>query len=429
MDKCEAIKNIESLSSGLKPKSATERAESADNPTKARQLLHAFGDPQKHLKFIHVCGSNGKGSVCAMLESVLREAGYKTGLFTSPHVADFCERIRVDGRMIGGDELGSLTERLMPSALSMPDPPGYFCFLTVLAILYFFEQNCDLVILETGIGGLKDSTNVIDAPELAVVTRIGYEHTAILGNSLTEIAGEKAGIIKEGCECVALDSAPEVTAVLRQTCRDKGVPLSLVPLSSEPVRHACALPVSQTVKDGNSSYELALLGPFQQNNAALALRALHLLNEHGYRIGESAIRRGFADVTWPARFEVLRADPPLILDGGHNPQCAEALAESLNYYLPGEKITFIIGVMNDKNADGIIQILRPLADRFICVRPDPERGLDPACLAEIIRTQDTEAVVADGCANALSIAESTADGRPIVIFGSLYLAGQMKHLL
>ncbi len=194
---------------------------------RTRELLHALGDPQKQLKFIHVAGSNGKGSTCAMLESILRCAGYRTGLYISPYIQQFCERIQIGGHNIPGERLAAITEQVQTIADHMADHPSQFELVTAIAMVYFQQEHCDIVVLEVGMGGALDSTNVIDAPEVAVITNIGLEHTEYLGSTLAEIAATKAGIIKPGCCTVCYDGAPEVTQVIAQVCREKGVPMHL----------------------------------------------------------------------------------------------------------------------------------------------------------------------------------------------------------
>ena len=189
---------------------------------RTRKLLQKLGNPQKQLKYVHVAGSNGKGSTCAMLDAILRAAGYRTGLYTSPYIQDFCERIQVDGQNIPGEDLARLTERVKAAAEEMDDHPSQFELVTALGMLYFAERHCDIVVLEVGMGGALDSTNVIDAPEVAVITNIGLEHTEYLGDTLEAIAATKAGIIKRGCHAVCYDGAPEVTAVVRNVCAEKG---------------------------------------------------------------------------------------------------------------------------------------------------------------------------------------------------------------
>ena len=402
-----------------------------NNPKRTQILLASIGSPQKDLHFIHVCGSNGKGSVCALLDSVLRAAGYRVGLFTSPHLQDEHERIKVNGQMISREEYDALSRLLAPAAEKMTDRPGYFCFLTALAIGYFAQQHCDFVILETGIGGTYDSTNAIDAPVLTVVTNIGLEHTELLGSTVTQIARDKAGIIKPGTICAAYDGDPEVMAVIRETCKNRNVPLRIADFSSvTSLSHPDNDPLDgQYIKRNGISYKLALLGSFQINNAALTLTAVDALRERGWLIPDQAVRTGFRTVRWPARFEVLSRNPLLILDGGHNPQCARALVNTLDDIFPDQKVIFLTGFMKDKNYQETIDILILKADRFYCVTPPDTRGLSAEDLAACLRQAGAAAQAYSTTADGLNRAKAESDSLPVIVFGSLYLAGDIRDLI
>ena len=314
---------------------------------RTRQLLHALNDPQKQLKFIHVAGSNGKGSTCAMLDAILRSAGYRIGLYTSPYIQDFCERIQINGKNIPGADLARLTEKVRIFADAMEDHPSQFELVTAIAMQFFAEQNCDLVVLEVGMGGELDSTNVIDCPEVAVITNIGLEHTEYLGNTLAQIASAKGGIIKSGCTAVCYDSDPEAMQTLIQICVSRNVKYRIS-------REGDLKSLSHSL-DGqhflwkDREYVLSLLGAHQLRNAGVVLEAVDVLRQHGWEIMEEAVQEGLRCVKWPARFELLLCTPLFILDGGHNPQCAEALVRNLQDYLSGEKFHFMIGFLADKD--------------------------------------------------------------------------------
>jgi len=389
-------------------------------------LLRALGDPQKKLRFIHVAGSNGKGSSCAMFDAILRAAGVKTGLYTSPYIQVFNERIRIDGEDIAGERLAEITERVMGIAEGMEDHPSQFELVTAIALQYFYEEGCGAVVLEVGMGGALDSTNAIDAPELAVITNIGLEHTEYLGSTLEEIAATKAGIIKTGCSCVCYDGAPEVTAVVKRVCADRGVPLSCVDFSRlESLGYSLD---GQRFKWDGREYSLSLLGPHQLHNAALVLTGIEALRARGWDIPDSAVEEGLRTVQWPARMEVLCRDPLFILDGGHNPQCAEALTTSLDLLLPGKKVIFLTGVLADKDYESIMSLMLPYADRFICVTPDSPRRLTGEALAQYLASRGAQAEpsgsIEDGVKRALSLSGET--GVPVVSFGSLYMAGHVR---
>ena len=334
---------------------------------RTQELLHAMGDPQKSLKFIHVAGSNGKGSTCAMLESILRSAGYRTGLYISPYLQDFCERMQVNGQNIPGESLARITEEVRVFADAMQDHPSQFELVTAIAMQYFSEQHCDIVVLEVGMGGALDSTNVIDCPEVAVITNIGLEHTEYLGDTLEKIAKTKGGIIKPGCTAVCYDSAPEVMDTLQTICLEQS---AVYRTSREQDLHETAHSLDgQAFVWKGQEYMLSLLGPHQLRNAGTVLETIHVLREKGWIIPEAAVQEGFRSVKWPARFELLWRDPLFILDGGHNPQCAGALAENLREYLPGTQFCFLFGVLADKDYSRMLELVAPFASEFLCVTP------------------------------------------------------------
>lgn len=392
---------------------------------RTEELLSKLGDPHKKLKFIHVAGSNGKGSTCAMLDAILRAAGYKVGLYTSPYIQNFCERMQVGGENIPGDDLARITERVKALADEMEDHPSQFELVTAIAMQYFLESACDIVVLEVGMGGELDSTNVIDAPEAAVIMNIGLEHTEYLGDTLEKIAMAKAGIIKTGCHAVCYDGAPEVTEVIRKVCAERNVPLRCV-------NFARMEPLDETL-DGQSflwdgrKMRVNLIGPHQLHNTCAVLETVEILRERGWNISDAAVEAGLASVRWPARMEVLCREPLFLLDGGHNPQCAEALAAAVGKLLPGKKAVFLLGVLADKDYPTIMRLVLPLAKEFICLTPFSDRALSAENLAAYLREQGAEAraceTVEEGIRAALDAAGK--DGA-VVSFGSLYLAGHVR---
>ncbi|MBO7354678.1 MAG: bifunctional folylpolyglutamate synthase/dihydrofolate synthase [Lachnospiraceae bacterium] len=384
---------------------------------RTRALLSALGDPQKKLKFIHVTGSNGKGSTCAILDSILRKAGYRTGIYTSPYLVRFNERIKVNGRDIPDEALASITSQVRVFADMMEDHPSQFELVTAIAMEYFYEMQCDIVVLEVGMGGALDSTNAIDAPEVAVFTNIGLEHTEYLGNTIEEIATTKGGIIKTGCDCVVYPGPAEAT--LRAICSDKDVPFLLSDFdAAKPVTHSLD---GQELKYKGKLLFFPLLGQHQINNLCVALDTVHVLKKRGWNIPTAAIESGVSSVSWPARFQVLSREPLFILDGGHNPQCAEAMADILDDYLPDTKVTFIMGVLADKDYNSMLDSVCPHALRFVCVTPDSPRALPADRLAEIIRERGFEAAVCRTVSEAVDAAKEKTE--PIVAFGSLYMSG------
>ena len=389
---------------------------------RTRTLLRALGDPQKELKFIHVAGSNGKGSTCAMLEAVLRAAGYRTGLYISPYIQDFCERIQINGVNIPGEDLARITERVRCIADAMEDHPSQFELVTAIAMQYYREQHCDLVVLEVGMGGALDSTNAIDAPEVAVITNLGLEHTEYLGDTLEKIAEAKGGIIKPGCACVCYDSAPEAVSTIRRICDGNAVPCHIASEADlQPVSHSLD---GQRFLWKGQAYTLSLLGPHQLRNAGVVLEVLNALRARGWEIPEEAVKAGLSAVRWPARFEVLWRDPLFVLDGGHNPQCAEALARNLEDYLPDTPLTILIGVLADKDYRQMLSFLLPHARSFVCITPESPRALPAEKLVTVIAGMGGEAQCAGSMEDGIRLAMEK--GMPVLAFGSLYSAGHIR---
>jgi dihydrofolate synthase/folylpolyglutamate synthase len=391
---------------------------------RTRQLLKALGDPQKKLKFVHVAGSNGKGSTCAMIESVLRTAGYKTGLYPSPYIEDFRESFQVAGELISYDDLCDLTEIVRKKADQMQDHPTQFEIKTAIAMLFFLKKNCDIVVLETGLGGELDSTNVIDAPVAAVITNIGLEHTEYLGNTLRKIAGAKAGIIKPGSPVISYDNAEEVMAVLESVSEKNGC--TLYKTSEKDIIPAAHELSGQTFTWNGISIKMPLLGRHQLNNAAVALKTLDILSRKGYPVLKRDIEEGFLNVSWPARFEILDKEPLFILDGGHNGQCAQALAKILYEYLPDKKFVLLFGVLEDKDYPAMIDTVGRYAESFVCVTPDSPRALDGRKLAGIIEKKGYKAVFISDINKA--VIECVQSKKDVIAFGSLYMAGEVRSI-
>lgn len=389
------------------------------------ELMHKLGDPQDGLRFVHVAGTNGKGSVCAMLSSVLTAAGYRTGLYTSPHLCRLNERMKINGTDISDAELIALAEEIKPQADQMKDMPTEFEIITAMAFLYFKKQHCDIVVLEVGLGGRLDSTNIIRTPEVAVICNIGLEHTEVLGDTLEKIAAEKAGIIKPEAAAVLYGQSKAVEDVIRHQCRQCGVELRVADFARiRPIDHS--LDGQLFDWKGYRRLRLGLLGVHQLHNAAVVLETVECLANRGWKIGEEAVRRGLADVRWPARLEVLSRSPLFILDGAHNPQCAETLASAISENLPNEKIVFLTGVLADKEYRKMMDLVLPYASSFVCLTPESPRALPGEKLAAYLLAQGAMASVCDSAEQGIAKALEKADGGAVVAFGSLYLAGAIE---
>ena len=383
-----------------------------------RALCARLCDPQRGLSCVHIAGTNGKGSCAAMVCAMLRAAGYRTGLYTSPDLTGPWERIKVDGVDITLDAFAAVTARVQAACRGL-DEPSYFEKMTAAAFLYFAEAHCDIVVLETGLGGRLDATNVIEKPAVSVIMPIGLDHTAVLGGTLSAIAREKAGIVKPGCPVVCAPQPPQALAVLEDRCREAGAALHLVDIKNiHPLSHGLD---GQRFSYGDmEDISLPLLGVHQTENACAAIEAARTLG-----LREADMRAGLAAVQWPCRFEYLPGRPAFILDGAHNPHGAASLAAGLRAYLPGQRCTMLMGVMADKDWPAILDIMRPLAARFVCIAPEGPRALPAAELAEAVRT--VPAQTADSLAQAAALCRGYEE--PVCAFGSLYYIGHLRALL
>lgn len=392
---------------------------------RTKELLGKLGNPQDKLKFIHVAGTNGKGSTCAMLESVLRQAGYRTGLYTSPFIEDFNEQLKVCGENIKDEELTELVEQVAPAAEAMEDHPSRFEILTAIGMVYFLKEACDVVILEVGMGGELDSTNVIGPALVSVICNIGLDHTEYLGETISEIAKVKAGIIKKGTICVAYNSGEESISVIENRCNELDVPLV--------VSDVIDLKTLGSSVDGVEFWDpdfgeliVPLAGEHQKKNAKVVIDVVNCLNTLGFEIDSFAVYAGLSQVKWPARFEVLSHDPLFILDGGHNPQCAAAMAKTVTETLPGEQITLIIGALKDKEIDEMMGSVLPFARRVICLTPNSERAIPAGDLMHKILTYapDIRVCACEEAEAAINLA--LEEGGTVLAFGSLYMAGDIR---
>ena len=394
-----------------------------------RELLSRAGNPERALKFVHIAGTNGKGSTAAMTASILTAAGYRTGLFTSPFVFRFEERMQIDGVQISGPDLAAVTEAILPHARAMAEPPTEFELVCAIAFAYFRRKGCDIVVLEAGMGGLVDATNAIGPPEVAVITNIGLDHTEFLGDTPEKIAANKAGIFKAGSSAVVYRGAPEVEAVFEAACARLAIPLKKADFAGlRPVSHTLE---GQRFDCGSrKDLFLPLLGAHQLRNGAVALAVADALTERGWCIPEEAIRRGLATVGWPGRFEVAARDPLFIIDGGHNPQCIAALETNIREYLAGRRIIGLTGVLADKDYVDMYRGILPLVEKFVCITPPSPRKLEGTVLAEHLRRAGADAVGCGSIPQAVRLARELAGPEgAVVCFGSLYSIAAIREAL
>jgi len=391
------------------------------------ELLAALGNPEKSLKFVHIAGTNGKGSTAACIAAVLQKAGYKTGLYTSPYILRFNERMQVDGVQISDEELEVFTNEIKPFADKMKDAPTEFELITALAMKYFLYKNVDIVVLEVGMGGALDSTNVIDTPEVAVITSIGFDHVVELGPTIVDIAGAKAGIIKDNCDVCVYGGSDEVVDVFKRVSAEHGARLRVADFSRIKKQEFTLDGIELNI----SPYEdtvLALNGEYQPKNATLAITALEILREKGYKISDENITEGLRNVSWPGRFEILGRNPVFILDGAHNPQGVESAAKSLREYFEGQKIIFVIGVMADKDVDSMIGFIEPLAEAFVAVRPNYPRAMSADVLAEKLSKYAVPVFMGESVSAGVSEAVKRAGEDGVVCaLGSLYFSADIRQ--
>jgi len=399
---------------------------------RVEELLARFGNPHLGAGSVHIAGTNGKGSTAAMIASALTASGYITGLYTSPHLHTWRERIRVNGELISEGELAALVERLKPEVEAVNQKATYgqlttFELLTALGFAHFKLKGVDFQVLEVGLGGKFDATNVIN-PEVCIITSISFDHTEVLGSSLAKIAGEKTGIIKPGCMVVTSPQTDEVGKVIEETCSSYGV--ELVKVGSDVTWQGLSSNLSRQllqVKGRLDSYELSipLLGDYQLGNAATAVAALEVLAGRGFNISKDSIISGLAQVGWPGRFQILSHHPLLIVDGAHNPDSAQRLKQSLEQYLDFDRAILVMGVSSDKDIAGIVSELAPLFDKVIITRSRHPRAMALPLLKAEFRRHGVEAQAVEAVSEALSLALAQAGaGDLICIAGSLFVVAE-----
>ena len=394
-----------------------------------RELLRRLGDPQNELKFIHISGTNGKGSVLAYLSTILSGAGYRTGRYISPTLFSYRERIQVDGEYIEKESLACHVTAIAAAAEDMQKAglpsPTVFEIETALAFLYFKEKRCDIVTLEVGCGGLLDATNIITTTLMEVIASISMDHTDLLGDTLAKIAAQKAGIIKPDTMVVSAQQKSEAAQVIEDTCKEQHCTLQMVDESKISNVHYGAEGQTFSYKTWEN-VAISLAGSYQIKNAALALEGVETLRKLGYALSDQQVREGLLHTAWRGRFTTLRRDPTVIIDGAHNPAAALELKESLERYFPGKTLYFVMGMFKDKDYAQVIDLTAPLARHIITVEtPGNPRAMPARELAEAVGKVNPSVEWADSVAHGVEKALAMAGKEDaVIVFGSLSFLGE-----
>ena len=396
--------------------------------TQVERILSATGNPHKEIQAIHIGGTNGKGSTAAMMSSILQKEGYRVGLYTSPHLIRFTERIKVNGKEIEEEEVAALTEWMKKEieTAGIAPPFTFFDFTTAMALHYFKQKLVDLAILEVGLGGRLDSTNVVD-PLISIITNIAKDHEEYLGKTILKIAKEKAGIIKKGRPLITAATQPQVLRLFSKICQEKGTPFFRV---GKEFRYARA-------EDGDFDYEglnrklwsihLNLRGFHQIINAATAFGVMEVLEDLGYRVSTDAMIEGLGEVEWPGRLEMVSSSPRVILDGAHNPAGALVLKESLEKEFQFQRLILLIGIMKDKDIQSMLRLLAPLADHIILTRPHTDRATPPSLLKKALGRSGKKAEIVEDLNKAIERGLSLVQKEDLLcITGSLYTVGEAR---
>lgn len=400
------------------------------NPDRVFELARMMGNPEKGMKFVHIGGTNGKGSVSSLLTAILRAAGYKVGTYTSPDLKRLNERIQIDGLPIPDADFARITEKMRGIIEGMADKPSTFEALTMMGFEYFREQRCDVVVLEVGLGGDLDATNIIREPLVSVITGVDYDHMHILGDNLAEIAEIKAGIIKPGRPVVFGGEAREVLPVFERVAGERGSELFVADYGE--IREAeFSLSGSRFDYKGRGGLELSLAGIYQPKNAAVAIETVEVLNKYGFSVSEEALRAGLAAAKWPARFEVLSRAPLVIYDGGHNAQGVRACVESVRKILPGQKLDVVTGILKDKDRAAAIFEIGKIARKVYAVEAEDPRALGSE---EYAREFQEAGIAAEACGKVRegleqALADARENGAPVLVVGSLHLYAEVSDFL
>lgn len=403
-----------------------------------KKLLELLGNPQDNLKIVHVAGTNGKGSVCSFISTILKEAGYKVGLYTSPYLETFTERIRVNGENIKEEDVARIIslikEKIDEMVADGYDYPTEFEIVTAMAFYYYNEQNVDYVALEVGLGGRYDSTNVIDNTLVSVIVSISLDHTGILGDTIEKIAYEKAGIIKENSAVVCYKQCKEVEEVIKDVCKENNAKYIEVDFDDIEIKKS---DIHSQIYDCSimdkkyENIEIKLIGDHQINNSMVALSVIKYLKESkNINISEEAIRLGLLNTKWPGRIEKIKENPMVIIDGAHNEDGAKSLAKALEKNFKGKDLTLLIGMLEDKDIDGVLEILMPNFKRVITTTPDNPRAISSEQLKLKIEKYVSDVVSKPSISDAVEYTLQISKPEDIVISaGSLYMIGEVRKLV
>ena len=399
-----------------------------------RELCARLGDPQNAVKWIHVTGTNGKGSTVAYVSTILKAAGYRVGRYVSPAVRDYRERFCINGRMISQKDFAEgmtlvkdACDSMVAEGLAQPTP---FEAETALVFWYFREKKCDLGVLEVGMGGLSDATNLIEGTLVEIIASVGMDHMKFLGKSLKEIATQKAGIIKKGSTVVCMEQSPEVLGVIREKAKNEQAKC-VISSASQATKVKCGLEKTTFTYGNLGALEIHLAGEFQVSNAILAIDACREISEKGFPVSGEAIRRGLSETQWPGRLTVIQKRPLFVVDGAHNEDAAQKLAKSIEIYFTNCRLIYIMGVLRDKEYDRIIELTERFADQIITVTPpNNPRALPALDLAKEIAKVHPNVTVAESLEEAVEMAELLAGPKDVILaFGSLSYLGKLMDLV
>jgi dihydrofolate synthase/folylpolyglutamate synthase len=396
-----------------------------------QELVASLGNPQNTYPSIHVAGTKGKGSVCIFCATALKEAGYRVGLYTSPHLDDYAERIQINGEFIPHAHLVEMVEEIKPYVATIPELTT-FEITTALAFLYFAKQKVDAAVIEVGLGGRLDATNVV-SPLVSVITSISYDHTLLLGNTLKEIAGEKAGIIKTGVPVVSSPQVEEARVVIEQIAQQRGTKLIQVgrDVLYKEISHSLTGQTISVWSEGgfvnSSEITIPLLGSHQAANAATAYASLMVFDQIGQKVDQQALQRGFSKAFWPGRFEIVQDDPPVILDCAHNRDSALKLGNTLSEYFPGKRVVLVFGASEDKDIDGMLVELMPMVKELIAVKSFHPRAIEPEKLVGMALAYGHAVDLMENIPQAIEKALELVDGDSLVLVtGSIFVVAEAR---